>query len=50
MNSVAIKKQKIDEGSKKVKIQEIRKAYMEEVKTLLGKDKFRKMNSYWKNK
>ena len=47
-NTDAIKKQKMDKATEKDKIKEVREQYMTEVRTLLGKEKFRKMNSYWK--
>ncbi|WP_303315751.1 hypothetical protein Q4Q34_14215 [Flavivirga abyssicola] len=44
----AIKKQKMDKATEKTKIQEIRNKYKEDVKAFLGKEKFKKMNNYWK--
>lgn len=44
----AIKKEKLSKEDEKSKIKEVKKASSEKIKALVGKDKFKAINAYWK--
>lgn len=46
----AIKKQKLVKDVQKAKIQEVKKASSAKIKALVGKEKYKAINAYWKKK
>ena len=46
----AIRKEKLSKEEEKAKIKEAKKASSAKIKSLIGKEKFKAMNTYWKKK